>query len=77
LREEMEKYKQLADKLEPFITDTVYFMNKSIEEKRKVLVEGGQATMLNIDFGTYPFVTSSNPSAGHLYWSWHLSKEHL
>ncbi|KAF3323225.1 adenylosuccinate synthetase [Carex littledalei] len=64
LREEMERYKRLADKLEPFITDTVYFMNKSIEEKKKVLVEGGQATMLDIDFGTYPFVTSSSPSAG-------------
>jgi adenylosuccinate synthase len=64
LREEMERYKQFADKLEPFITDTLYFMNKSIEEKRKVLVEGGQATMLDIDFGTYPFVTSSSPSAG-------------
>lgn len=64
LREEMERYKRFADKLEPFITDTVYYMNKSIEEKKKVLVEGGQATMLDIDFGTYPFVTSSSPSAG-------------
>jgi adenylosuccinate synthase len=64
LREEMEKYKRFAEKLEPFVMDTVYFMNKSIEEKKKVLVEGGQATMLDIDFGTYPFVTSSSPSAG-------------
>ncbi|XP_078179789.1 adenylosuccinate synthetase, chloroplastic-like [Carex rostrata] len=64
LKEEMERYKQFAEKLEPFITDTVYFMNKSIEEKKGVLVEGGQATMLDIDFGTYPFVTSSSPSAG-------------
>ncbi|KAG0485499.1 hypothetical protein HPP92_009578 [Vanilla planifolia] len=39
-------------------------MHESIREKKKILVEGGQATMLDIDFGTYPFVTSSNPSAG-------------
>lgn len=64
LRDEVEKYKRFAERLEPYITDTVYFMNESIAEKKKILVEGGQATMLDIDFGTYPFVTSSSPSAG-------------
>ncbi|KAK6945315.1 Adenylosuccinate synthetase [Dillenia turbinata] len=64
LREEVERYKQFADRLEPFIADTVHVMNESILDKKKVLVEGGQATMLDIDFGTYPFVTSSSPSAG-------------
>ncbi|CAA0829890.1 Adenylosuccinate synthetase- chloroplastic [Striga hermonthica] len=64
LRDEVERYKGLADKLEPFITDTVHFMNDAISRKKKILVEGGQATMLDIDFGTYPFVTSSSPSAG-------------
>ncbi|XP_073317827.1 adenylosuccinate synthetase 2, chloroplastic [Primulina huaijiensis] len=64
LREEVEQYKKYADRLEPFITDTVYFMNDAILQKQKILVEGGQATMLDIDFGTYPFVTSSSPSAG-------------
>ncbi|KAF2307849.1 hypothetical protein GH714_032601 [Hevea brasiliensis] len=44
--------------------DTVHVMNESIAQKKKILVEGGQATMLDIDFGTYPFVTSSSPSAG-------------
>ncbi|KAG5623416.1 hypothetical protein H5410_008634 [Solanum commersonii] len=39
-------------------------MNDAISQKKKILVEGGQATMLDIDFGTYPFVTSSSPSAG-------------
>ncbi|KAJ4710286.1 Adenylosuccinate synthetase, chloroplastic [Melia azedarach] len=64
LRGEVERYKRFSERLEPFIADTVHFMNESIEQKRKILVEGAQATMLDIDFGTYPFVTSSSPSAG-------------
>ncbi|KAL6534620.1 hypothetical protein OROGR_013295 [Orobanche gracilis] len=64
LREEVERYKRFAERLEPFITDTVHFMNDAISQKQNILVEGSQATMLDIDFGTYPFVTSSSPSAG-------------
>jgi adenylosuccinate synthase len=64
LNEEVERYKRFAERLEPFIADTVHVLNESIRQKKKILVEGGQATMLDIDFGTYPFVTSSSPSAG-------------
>ncbi|KAL7589000.1 hypothetical protein Lser_V15G38597 [Lactuca serriola] len=64
LKKEVEVYKRFAERLEPFVCDTVHYMNESISQKKKVLVEGGQATMLDIDFGTYPFVTSSSPSAG-------------
>ncbi|KAJ6811817.1 adenylosuccinate synthetase 2, chloroplastic-like [Iris pallida] len=64
LKDEVERYKRFAERLEPFIADTVHVMNDSILQKKKILVEGGQATMLDIDFGTYPFVTSSSPSAG-------------
>ncbi|CAL5341010.1 unnamed protein product [Camellia sinensis] len=64
LKEEVEKYKRFAERLEPFIVDTVHVVNESIAQKKKILVEGGQATMLDVDFGTYPFVTSSRPSAG-------------
>ncbi|XP_027067185.2 adenylosuccinate synthetase 2, chloroplastic [Coffea arabica] len=64
LREEVERYKRFAERLEPFVADTVHVMNEAISQKKKILVEGGQATMLDIDFGTYPFVTSSSPSAG-------------
>ncbi|RWR82825.1 adenylosuccinate synthetase 2, chloroplastic-like protein [Cinnamomum micranthum f. kanehirae] len=64
LRDEVEKYKRFAERLEPYIADTVHVMHESISQKKKILVEGGQATMLDIDFGTYPFVTSSSPSAG-------------
>ncbi|KAL8467486.1 hypothetical protein ACS0TY_030938 [Phlomoides rotata] len=64
LRVEVEQYKKFADRLKPFIWDTVQFLHNSMAQKKKILVEGGQATMLDIDFGTYPFVTSSSPSAG-------------
>ncbi|KAE9621698.1 hypothetical protein Lal_00032623 [Lupinus albus] len=64
LKKEVENYKRYAERLEPFIADTVHVMNDAIAQKKKILVEGGQATMLDIDFGTYPFVTSSSPSAG-------------
>ncbi|XP_019456162.1 PREDICTED: adenylosuccinate synthetase 2, chloroplastic-like [Lupinus angustifolius] len=64
LKKEVENYKRYAERLEPFIADTVHVMNDAIAHKKKILVEGGQATMLDIDFGTYPFVTSSSPSAG-------------
>ncbi|CAL5341018.1 unnamed protein product [Camellia sinensis] len=67
LKEEVEKYKRFAERLEPFIADTVHVVNESIAQKKKILVEGGQATMLDIDFGTYPFVTFSSPSAGGIY----------
>ncbi|KAK1282610.1 hypothetical protein QJS10_CPB22g01363 [Acorus calamus] len=63
-KEIVQDYKVFAERLEPFITDTVHFLNESISQNKKILVEGGQATMLDIDFGTYPFVTSSSPSAG-------------
>ena len=46
------------------IVDSVYEINQALKEGKKVLVEGANAPMLDIDFGTYPFVTSSNPTAG-------------
>ena len=64
LDKEVDSYKKFAERLDPFISDTVHVINESILQKKSILVEGGQATMLDIDFGTYPFVTSSSPSAG-------------
>ncbi|CAI5494228.1 unnamed protein product [Closterium sp. Naga37s-1] len=61
---EVARYREFAARLEPFITDTVHFVGEAVRGGRRVLVEGGQATMLDVDFGTYPFVTSSNPSVG-------------
>jgi adenylosuccinate synthase len=53
-----------AERLAPFITDTTYFMNKAARENRAILIEGAQATLLDVDHGTYPFVTSSSTTAG-------------
>jgi len=54
----------LVERLEPFVTDTTYFINNEIRAGRSVLVEGAQATLLDVDHGTYPFVTSSSTTAG-------------
>lgn len=57
-------YSPLSQALMPYVTDTVQYLHERLEEGRSLLFEGAQATMLDIDFGTYPFVTSSNPTAG-------------
>lgn len=53
-----------ADKLSGFVDDTTLTLNNAIDEGKVVLFEGGQGTLLDVDHGTYPFVTSSNPTAG-------------
>jgi adenylosuccinate synthase len=53
-----------ADRLRPFVADTSLVVNKALDEGKVVLMEGGQGTLLDVDHGTYPFVTSSNPTAG-------------
>ncbi|RLI73132.1 adenylosuccinate synthase [Archaeoglobales archaeon] len=55
---------ETAKKLKPLIKDTCFIINEAIEKGKKVLFEGAQGTLLDIDHGTYPFVTSSNPTAG-------------
>ncbi|MBB1029903.1 adenylosuccinate synthase [Dietzia sp. SLG310A2-38A2] len=53
-----------AERLRPMVSDTTLMLNQALERGESVLMEGGQATMLDVDHGTYPFVTSSNPTAG-------------
>jgi adenylosuccinate synthase len=55
---------RLAERLAPFITDTTHFLNRAAREGKTILIEGAQATLLDVDHGTYPFVTSSNTTAG-------------
>ena len=55
---------ELAPRVAPFIADTVGFVHDALEAGQHVLLEGAQATFLDLDHGTYPFVTSSNPVAG-------------
>lgn len=53
-----------ADQLRPYVADTSLLLNNALDEGKVVLLEGGQGTLLDVDHGTYPFVTSSNPTAG-------------
>lgn len=59
-----DEYLPYAEKLAPYIAETSVMLNDALDAGKNVLFEGAQATMLDIDFGTYPFVTSSNCSAG-------------
>ena len=61
---ELEYYRRVQPKLVPLLADTVAYVNEAHNAGKKLLIEGANATMLDIDFGTYPYVTSSNPSIG-------------
>ncbi len=62
--EVIEEYKGYADYLRKYVVDSVTYLHNALDEDKKILCEGAQATLLDIDFGSYPFVTSSNPSIG-------------
>lgn len=64
VEEELKKYREFADKLRPLVGNTVAYIHEAVRSNKKVLVEGANAAMLDIDFGTYPYVTSSNCSVG-------------
>ncbi|MCW2881688.1 MAG: adenylosuccinate synthase [Sphaerisporangium sp.] len=60
----LEEYLGYAERLKPHIADTSLILNKALDEHKVVLLEGGQGNLLDIDHGTYPFVTSSSPTSG-------------
>jgi adenylosuccinate synthase len=60
----VDEYLGYAERIRPFVTDTSLIINDALDQGRSVLFEGAQGTMLDIDHGTYPFVTSSNASSG-------------
>ena len=60
----IEEYVAFDKLVDPFVTDTSYYLNKAIKDGKKVLAEGAQGSLLDIDFGTYPYVTSSHPTVG-------------
>ena len=62
--ETTEQLLALGERLRPYVANTAQVLNDALDAGKTVLFEGGQATMLDIDHGTYPFVTSSNPTAG-------------
>lgn len=59
-----EEYYQYGQEIKKYVTDTTVILNDALDSDKKVLFEGAQGVMLDIDQGTYPFVTSSNPVAG-------------
>ncbi len=62
--EVVEELLSYADRLRPMVADTSFELNQALDAGKTVLFEGGQATMLDVDHGTYPFVTSSNATSG-------------
>src|SRR5216110_2361509 len=63
-REVHEAYLAAGEKLRPFVTNTVVYLHRAVERGKEILFEGAQGTFLDIDHGTYPYVTSSNTTAG-------------
>ncbi len=60
----IKKYLEVIKFLKPYVKETVSILEKAKEENKKILFEGAQGTMLDVDFGTYPYVTSSNSTSG-------------
>lgn len=61
---ELERYKKYREELKPFVVDNIPFFHKALADKKRILIEGANALMLDLDFGTYPYVTSSNTGIG-------------
>lgn len=77
LEELLKTYLNYGKKFEKYIDDTAVFLNKKIKEGKRILFEGAQGTLLDIDFGTYPFVTSSNSSAAGIASGLGISPKHV
>lgn len=60
----IEEYMSFDTRIDPYITDTTAFLHQALKEGKRVLAEGAQGALLDLDHGTYPFVTSSNPTSG-------------
>ena len=63
-KEMLKDYQKYAKILKPYVCDTVKLLHQAVDKKEQIVCEGAQATLLDIDFGSYPFVTSSNPTIG-------------
>ena len=64
LGEVTSRHEEFAQRLRPFVADTSLLVDRALSDGKRVLLEGAQGTLLDLDHGTYPFVTSSNPIAG-------------
>ena len=64
LNDILSEYQGYANEIRPFVCDTITLLNNQVDSGKKILFEGAQATMLDIDYGTYPYVTASHPISG-------------
>jgi adenylosuccinate synthase len=60
----IKEYSDFGDAVQQYVTDTQLFLYEALEQKKSILLEGAQGALLDVDFGTYPYVTSSSPTAG-------------
>ncbi len=60
----LKEYQEFDKKIDPYIKDTSAYLASALKQKKNILAEGAQGALLDVDFGTYPFVTSSNPTSG-------------
>ncbi|MEX0820612.1 MAG: adenylosuccinate synthase [Rhodothermales bacterium] len=60
----IDEYVEFDKLIDPFVTDTSQYLGRALKEGKRVLAEGAQGSLLDVDFGTYPFVTSSHPTVG-------------
>lgn len=73
----LEEYIAAGEFLKPYVRDTIYLLNQFYQEDKKILFEGAQGVLLDINFGTYPYVTSSNPTVGGVFTGTGLSHKAL
>jgi adenylosuccinate synthase len=73
----VDEYLQLAERLQPHVADTSSLLYEGLREGKRVMLEGAQGTLLDLDHGTYPFVTSSNPVAGYALASAGIGPHHV
>ena len=64
IEEVVNQYYEFGEILKPFMIDSSLYVNQAIDSKKRIILEGAQGTMLDVDHGTYPYVTSSNPISG-------------
>ncbi len=64
VEEIIKEYLDFDDQIDEYITDTTHFLHEALSSGKSILLEGAQGTLLDVDHGTYPFVTSSNPTSG-------------
>ena len=64
IQKELKEFKKLREIILPFVADTFQLLQKALKENKKILMEGAQAVLLDLDFSAYPFTTASNTVAG-------------